>query len=355
MIKTLFIIVASCFILPITACSAPGVSSIFGSYSHGSAVTITGSDFGTHADYNEGSYTWGAVSPIAAKFKDFEDGSKTSGGWADGYPAQNSIVDGGRITGGKYLKEEYVSAERTQVQFYMSKSTTGTIYSTFWFMMPAETQGGKFIRYYLSEDSSDAPYLSTGCSDRMIRGSDNQGNSDAVVWSSPNSFGNGTWHRVEVLLVYSGSFMTPTVWLDGVFQWTQSTWSTGGTTISPNGHTADYGNMIDEPGEFRCPDNPSYSGSFNYDDIYVSYTQARVELCSGSTWSNKGTCEIQIPITWETTSINISANTGAFSAGNTAYIYVIDADGSANTTGYEVTIGATQQQPQCHSRGTLLL
>lgn len=76
-----------------------------------------------------------------------------------------------------------------------------------------------------------------------------------------------------------------------------------------------------------------------FDDLYIATSQARVELCAGSTWGNAGKCEIQIPTAWGTSSITATVNTGAFSESDTAYIYVVDANGDANATGYEVTIG----------------
>lgn len=76
------------------------------------------------------------------------------------------------------------------------------------------------------------------------------------------------------------------------------------------------------------------------DDVYVDNTSARVELCSGSAWTSRGTCDIQIPTSWSSTSITATVNQGSFAADATAYLYVVDADGAVNSTGYEVTIGA---------------
>ncbi|MBV5339639.1 MAG: IPT/TIG domain-containing protein [Deltaproteobacteria bacterium] len=66
------------------------------------------------------------------------------------------------------------------------------------------------------------------------------------------------------------------------------------------------------------------------DDVYIDKTLSRVEVCSGSTWSNRGTCEIQIPTAWSSdgTSITITINKGAFSTDSTArYLYVVDSNG----------------------------
>jgi hypothetical protein len=75
------------------------------------------------------------------------------------------------------------------------------------------------------------------------------------------------------------------------------------------------------------------------DDVYVDSTRARVELCRGSTWESRVSCDIQIPTAWSTSSITASVNTGAFDAGDTAYVYVVDSDGNVNNSVHSVVIG----------------
>ncbi len=81
------------------------------------------------------------------------------------------------------------------------------------------------------------------------------------------------------------------------------------------------------------------------DDVYVDNTQARVEMCTGSTWSNRTSCDIQIPTSWSTTSITTTVNQGSFDVDDTAYLYVVDSDGTVNVNGYEVTIQAGLSNP----------
>lgn len=79
-----------------------------------------------------------------------------------------------------------------------------------------------------------------------------------------------------------------------------------------------------------------------WDEIYVDSTRARVELCANPSWASKGACEIQVPSQWLTTSITAAVNTGAFATGQTAYFYVVDADGNVNSNGYPIVIGESQ-------------
>lgn len=319
--------------------AAPVVSSIDGAATKGKIIIVYGTGFGTRGNFNEGGYAWSGHSPIVGKFKDFEDGSKTSGGWYDAFPAQNSITNGGRTPGGKYLTERYVSDERSQVQFSMSK-TTGQFYVTFWFMMPPNTQSGKIWRIYGSGSSANI-YLSAGCESYLLRGYSEctgPGCSPATEWGTGSGFTANTWQRVEIWMNQTTN--TFTTHIDGAQQWTKSNWV--GNPFVGNGHTMDFGNMIDGP-ERGC----GTAGSYNYDDIYVDYTRARVELCSGSAWGSRGKCEIQIPTAWSSsgTSVSVAVNPGSFNANQQAYLYIVDSTGAANANGYPVTIGGTSTGP----------
>ena len=78
------------------------------------------------------------------------------------------------------------------------------------------------------------------------------------------------------------------------------------------------------------------NSDFYIDDAYIDNTWARVEICSGATWLNKGGCEIQSPTAWSDTSVTVTVNQGAFNSGGTAYIYVVNDNGNVSP-GYSVT------------------
>lgn len=86
--------------------------------------------------------------------------------------------------------------------------------------------------------------------------------------------------------------------------------------------------------------NKTTTITFWIDDLYVDNTQARVELCSGSSWANRGNCNIQIPSAWSNTSIKVSTNTASFTDGQTAYLYVVDAEG-VPSLGHAITIDSS--------------
>lgn len=94
------------------------------------------------------------------------------------------------------------------------------------------------------------------------------------------------------------------------------------------------------------------------DDVYLDNTRARVELCPNPAWSSRGQCETQIPTAWDSNgnSITVNVNQGQFSGNTAAYLYVVNSDGTVNTTGYPVTInfGSSPIQAPKGLKGTVV-
>ena len=87
--------------------------------------------------------------------------------------------------------------------------------------------------------------------------------------------------------------------------------------------------------------SPQPEAQIYWDELYVDYTRARVEIGDASTWSACTHREIQIPASWSDTLITATVNTGSFPAGSQGYVYVVDASGVANEHGRPLTIGGT--------------
>lgn len=88
--------------------------------------------------------------------------------------------------------------------------------------------------------------------------------------------------------------------------------------------------------------NTAGTGTSHVDSakFVLSLTPSRVELCTGSTWANRGTCDYQRPTSWSTTSVTIVPDTLRWSSGQTAYAYLCDSTDSCSTTGFAITINA---------------
>ncbi len=75
------------------------------------------------------------------------------------------------------------------------------------------------------------------------------------------------------------------------------------------------------------------------DDIYVQPgTQARVEIGDDENWADCSWREIQIPTAWSSDTVVFQVNKGSFKDGDTAYLFVVDADGNASS-GHAIIIG----------------
>jgi hypothetical protein len=76
-----------------------------------------------------------------------------------------------------------------------------------------------------------------------------------------------------------------------------------------------------------------------WDEIYVDNTQARVELGNASTWTSSTHFEIQLPTAWEESTVTVTVRRGTFAPSSTAYVYLVNRDGTFNEQGFPVTIG----------------
>lgn len=315
--------------------AAPQIVSVAGEADHSRQLTISGAEFGVRSDYNSSGNEWRGNRFLPFRVKDFDDGSLSSGGFNN--PGSSWMLrPGGRHSTGSFATK-YYNGQRLGALSASQRGTTGTWYISYWFMMPAGTSSSKPFRMYGSGTAQNL-YLATGGSQGFsLRGysecSAAECSSD-TIWSSPQSFIGGRWHRVEIILSQANGRIT--TYIDGKEQWSRDRWLAS-TPGAYDGHTIDLGNMINahETGGSNAPENNSY----NFDDVYIDYTLARVEIGDAPTWVASSKRELQVPIKWTNNSITIAVNSGTFTKGTRAYLYVVDANGVVNASGYPITIG----------------
>lgn len=325
--------------------AAPAIGSVAGSASHGELISISGNSFGTRSSYNNIGDTWKSGSFINFRFKDFEDNKLNSDGffpqkggstWTPG-AGELYLANGGPTNSTHYMRRMYTSGESGGLSAEAS-GAGNQFYSTFKFMLDPNTQSGKFFRFYANSPQNNI-YLSTGGSGTTVRGYSEctaSSCSPETEWGAGPSFQSGKWHRVEVFA--DASTNTFSVWVDGTMSWTQRDWLA--TNLGLNNHTLDYPNMIDGPSR-----GYGSAGAYSYDDIYIDFTQARVELSDSPTWAGAKRREVQIPVSWSAGLIDVRVNAGAFASGQQAYLYVVDPQGQVNSQGYPVTLGQVTVRP----------
>ena len=87
-----------------------------------------------------------------------------------------------------------------------------------------------------------------------------------------------------------------------------------------------------------------------FDDVYIATTRTRVEIGNAPIFDNCTVREIQVAGAWSATSATVDGHVSAsFSAGSSAYVFVVDANG-VSSAGYPVTIGGTSGAPSAPGR-----
>ena len=166
---------------------------------------------------------------------------------------------------------------------------------------------------------------------------DNNGHN--VWWGKGVNPMAGQWSKVEIAIKVTNQS-------DGYIH----VWENGQQVINYSGITDNYGGTkrtISVGGYARMQ---GYTSNWRYfDDVYIDTTLSRVVLADKPVLSQATIIENQIPITWSDNSISATVNLGKFTQGQTAYLFVVDADGTASTTGTSVTAGGTAFTPDAPS------
>jgi hypothetical protein len=303
------------------------LSSVAGTPTAGQILTLSGSGFGTHANYNDGSYQWQGSTFLAHRFRDFETGVVNALGFEKQGDGTASITSTGGYGGGKYLA--CTAGVDRQVQYGTGTGSFGptTVFACYWFRTSGTLAAadGKYWRHWWGT-SDEEYYFSTGGSNWNMRGGNWQG--DDYYGDGTNVWGTTTWQRFDVLTTRSDGMVQG--WVNGSRHLNKSWYS--GQTLRSSGHTLWVDTMVENA-----------AGAHHLDDCYIDFTQARVELSDSSTWAGRWSsgkhCEIQIPVSWSTGAITVACNPGTLTG--TLYAYVVDSAGLVNADGVAVSGGGT--------------
>ncbi len=156
----------------------------------------------------------------------------------------------------------------------------------------------------------------------------------------------GQWYRIS-------TYVHDDINLDGTGK--VNTWVLSPGSLA-NTQTVNYTGAIMEdntylPNTFQLgygnPDNniPGCSEEApRYDNVYLATgpdAQARVEIGNASTYASSTDLSIATITSWSDNSITATVRQGSFSNNSRDYLYVIDANGNVNASGYPITVGST--------------
>jgi len=341
-------------LLPLVCYSAPGKPAVTGTYTTGQTVTITATSIGSHADYDSGDanklcFTWENFESTT----DFVNMEATTDGWIPTCCTSDCNADwlvgttGNRTNSTKWARRVTVSPHTANCNIGGMKFTypNATSYSnvafiSYWMLVPTTTESGKNYRQWGGDSgaNTDIMYFDVGGS---YTGGTQRG------WTL-NEEGihimDGTWHRFDY---YQDSATHMTSYIDGVAD------ESGNLLHNSNGYFQavigsghDYGNG-----------NDAATNYYAYDDVFIDFTLARVEIGNANTWAACTHKEIQIPKTWTsgTGVVTVSFNAGSFANGTTVYAYVVDSAGGVSpaSDGFQIAGSGSDTTPPTVTSATI--
>jgi len=339
---------------------APLVQRISGALDHNNTITINGSGFGTKA--NAAPLVWDNAAGDKMS-------SKWSGAWPNLLPGYNTKYyapmrgvapphsrDTHYIAGAHAANTGAYSGYA--VMFFKDisvKSYPSYIYAS-WYQRTddAWTFSGdnnyKVFDYSQGKDpySNYQWYVAYGANHPDSR------TDTGIQWcingqqlSNPDSNGHNAWFDPAVNPM-AGKWSKVEIAIKATDQ------KDGYVTIWENGHRVlNYAGPTDSwQGDQRTVGIGGYARSQGhpnnwryFDDVYLDTTLARVVLANKPVLSEATIIENQIPSAWNDSSISAMVNLGRLNEGDTAYLFVVDASGTASATGYSVKAGGSVAAP----------
>ena len=371
--KNLIIKCVLFLLVPTIALSAPADVATTDTVADGLSVTITGSGFGAKA------------TPEPLKFTKFE--SDTVGQMPTGWSTANSPSTNSSVTaanshsGSKALDTSAIG--KTSDYFPRVGWDLGTtipfggdLYLSAWVYMNRDTSTlagfnwkGPIVAsdtyYYWRTPGVATVETATGFAgffgidnylfgptkvNEWFNSSVTQHYSDGAIsvvspgtapgWPS-DAFAFGEWQRIEWIWKTSSAASvadgTVTVNRIGRVAGENIASGTGHISYGPNNNHWRY---VGLPQGFTNILGGTLNLNMYFDEVYIDNSLARVELCDNGTWADRSQCEIQSINTWGSGEIGATVNSGAFAAGATVYLYVIDATGTVSPASDAIVLGS---------------
>ncbi len=337
------VVAAAWWVMSPLAIAVPEIHSGTPLFEHGAGYIIAGSAFGMKS------------SPEPIRFDDFENGTLGNGlsawdlvsshGTIPVYSNTYTRPNSDRSAKCSFEGEQYNCTFRT-----WASADVREVYLDFWYLYdPASpaSRNHKLFRLYPNGGGMPNSAVVIWCDPERDAAVGNDGPSDGQHFVYfPWNWGVTVreWVHVQVHMKASSVVAADgsvRLWFDCVKQVDDATFRTRDETYPSLWRQFQFGNFLGHGEDDYCAASPGPSFTF-WDDVYVDSTQARVEVGNAPTYDSCTHREIQIPTAWSPESITITVNQGSFETGETAWLFVIDADGSVSN-GYEIQVGALMQ------------
>jgi hypothetical protein len=337
--------------LALPAEAQPVLSSVIGTIAHGQTVTIQGSAFGakpTAAPLAWEDFAGGTLKALTARGSPSltlanADNLRTP------FSIRNARCDFKQGGGGCFFSYDAAVSSRWFVQYWVKLAPN-------WQWGTTTYNGGndgmanvKFVRFFPtgSRNYSNVGYAFHGfAGNQTLRFVENGASTyrpiDLNTLLTP-----GSWHLIQVEFGENSGVDRADgrlrLWIDGQLYDDTRTLVTNVGTDGPAVNKRPF--IIGLYDSWPPSDAPVANMFGYYADIYVDNTFARVEIGDAPRYDDCTHREIQYPLSWGAGSIAIRVNQGAFAAGRTAYLFVVDDSGRVNPVGFPITFGGPAPPP----------
>ncbi|WP_165855276.1 hypothetical protein [Marinobacter sp. JSM 1782161] len=304
--------------------AAPSVNSVSGEFTNGGTITIQGSGF-SNADAVTVLYDTVDNQSVYSALSDGAAISEDNSPWThtNVYGTPISITRSGDMR----------SSDSSAVYYGETKSYLGwpaalenqqnrKIYMSWWFKPNQRADSGGSNKFARVWDLSDG--TGTRISWTQMHMTFNDVNDTSPNWATTQPNAN-EWNHLEMYVdADSGLIRT---WLNGERKHNVTTFekasNSSGLSVGLVGFdpsiASNYGNL-----------------NFRMTDIYVSKSQARVEISDSPTWDPTSHRELLKINSWDSGEIQAEMNLLGFDSFANLYIYVVDENGDANQSGFPV-------------------
>jgi len=329
--------------------AVPSVSSISGTVSDGASITISGNSFGS--------------GPNLVLFDDFESGTpgsniKTGNGsaafgkWSGLGVTPPTYSNLNKVSGSKAMRTDLATHWLSYAEVLLPPQATEVFYS-WWMMIPA---GDNFpgqtdpdcinwkTVWLQGEGSVDddlypgmlGPGTSGSCPAELTFGMFCNGCPYTRYFDGFNIV-KGQWTRVSIHVKGSSTNTGKVqIWeLDKNLGVLERLNDIGVKNLNSGG--------IYERIDFNGYGRTTANSHPTFDDIYVAEgasAMARIEIGNKSTYASSTKLALATPTTWSAAQISATIRQGVFQSGESAFLFVIDANGAASA-GHPLTISQT--------------
>lgn len=339
-----------CFLfIPTITSATPSVINVSGNFNHGNTITITGTGFGTKSPAKPTVWIDFEGKSLSANpsLSDSPDRftSNTMYIASDTNPHSNSEYSAYgimRTNGNKTTSNIGTTVNNTDKYYVFGrvKYEAGTFQNLtnqkfFWALPgPGETPIDTRLQYHNFSNPHNPDATNSGLGWQWTGGTPQGGILKRVTGCE-----NGEWCTHEIqdsrgdLNIANGITKW---WLNSVIKLSSSTVKK--TTKYPE----NYNKLIFTTfwTESIAGVVPANGSKHYYDDIYMDSTWSRVMIGNASTFDACTHREPLIPMEWSPTSIKAYFNQGAFTNGQSIYLFVVDSDGNSSS-GKGIKIGGT--------------